>query len=167
MKRTLLIVLIFFFSLHSSFAQDCSGVKRKTDAFTREQISTASLKCGNLSMTLERSGDKYYIGFFFMMGSYSDAVFAKGEKVMLRLDNDEIVEVENDHDFKPTSTPGNVIWTRWTTKSQVDEQLFEKLGKHSITGIRFMLAGNEQTQGVKDRQADKIREAAACITTGG
>lgn len=54
---------------------------------------------------------------------------------MLRLENDEIVAIENDKDVVPTSTPGSVIWTRRATKSKVDEKTFSKLGKHLITGM--------------------------------
>ena len=126
----------------------------------------ASLKCGNVSINLERSGTKYYVGFFFMMGSYSDAPILKGDKVMLRLDNDEILAIENEKEVAPSSTAGGVIWTRWTTKSEVDEQTFSKLGKHPIAGMRFTIAGREQTDAVKEKQANRIMEAAACITAG-
>ncbi len=148
------------------FGQDCSAVKQKTDAFTKEVVSTASLKCGNVLINLEHSGPKYFVGFSFMMGSYSDAAIPKGDKVMLRLDNDEIVAIENDNNVQPSSTAGGVIWTRWTTRSEVDKETFAKLGKHAIAGMRFTIAGREQTDAVKEKQANKILDAAACMAGG-
>jgi hypothetical protein len=85
---------------------------------------------------------------------------------MLRLANDEIIEIENQQDVIPTSTPGTVIWTRWTTKSEVDKTVFTKLSASPISGTKFSVGGREQTNAIKEKQSKRIMEAAACIVAG-
>jgi hypothetical protein len=80
LRKALLIAAVTLLYLRTASAQDCSGVTKKKDPFTQETVASASLKCGDISISLEKSADKYLVGFHFMMGSYSDAVIKKGKK---------------------------------------------------------------------------------------
>lgn len=51
---TLVFALIVCFS-NQSLEQDCLSAKQETDAFTKEKVSTTSLKWSNITINLEQN----------------------------------------------------------------------------------------------------------------
>lgn len=170
MKRILPILLaVAFVAVVSPEANaQCKYVKESKDAFSGESIKKATnLALGPWywTMTLEQKGDKYFIGMKIVQSGDIRYTIGAGEKIMIKLENEKIVELEMSQDYPPVAqVMGTTIVTLWVTNTEVDRKMMKRLSRSPITDVKVVIQGIDVVlPKVKDRQANAIMNSATCI----
>ena len=151
-----------------SFAQNCNGVEKSKDAFSGEVVKKAEIIIGTLQsrwqINLLQKGAKYYIGVNVVSGGDVRSKIMKGEKLMIKLENEKIIELEMDRDYPPGVTvSGTSIYTIWTTNTEVEEKVMRRLGRSPMTDIKATINGADFVlPKIKKGQANSVMDAAAC-----
>lgn len=146
----------------------CRSVKESKDAFTNEVTKTANLYInggdGNWNFVLEKVGEKYFIGVNIHIYSLNQAPISAGEKIIIKLQNEKLIELELDKDCMPTFTLGPS--TTWSTKTEVDIKMIKRLSRSLISAAKVNIQGKDVkllTNPDKPRAMEAIMDAAACI----
>ena len=169
MKSILMILLSLI--LTNSYAQKCKYDVETVDAFTGKKTlgTTAKLPQGAL-IGFNLSSDKYWVGIFIeFFGEKNDRI-AKGDSLMLKLGNGEILTLFANEDFGPTSyvygqgTAAANVKSYYKPNYTADAATISKIAQSSITDIKFFMGANNLSFAVDEKFREKIMKAAGCIS---
>ena len=146
----------------------CKYVKESKDAFSGEAVKKATdLALGPWMWTvsLEQKGDKYFIGMKVVTNGDVRYVIPKGDKIMIKLENEKFVELEMQQDYPPVAQVyGTSILTLWVTKTEVEAKMMKRLARSPITDVKVVVQGVDLVlPKVKEKQVNAIMNSAACI----
>lgn len=169
-KQMLLAVFVLTAPLLSK-AQKCKFDVEKKDPFGNGSIRSVAHKIGppswNWNFSLEQNNDKYYIGMRIVQSGKVNDVIAKGEKIMVKLADGNIIELVMQEDVIPAYAVNSVdasIWTNHLPKVEVEREVIEKLSKSPITDIKVTIAKRDNLlPKISSKQTDRIVESAACL----
>jgi hypothetical protein len=164
--RLLFLTLILFF-LQSTFSySQCKYFRNETDEFTKKVIlETAKVVINPRDITgqsLNFQGYKQDNSRFFKINwSTLDIIsVGKGEKLMLKLQNNEVVEVFADN-YK-VSTPIGNYWTI-TIYYDIFDSVFQKLKQSEVIKLRFYTADGYVDKEVPKGASKKLLQLLNCI----
>ena len=164
--KTLALAFLMLSMSFNSVADSCHYVKEQKDPFTNETSWIAKeMACGiKTYMNLERIGDKFFLGFKILTAAVVDEAFTTDKKVLLKLENGDVIEVSTDTDVKPEAhAASGAAWTTWVTRMSVSRDVYQKLSKSPVVMIKYPVAAKEELEEVRDRQGRKIMETAQCL----
>lgn len=151
-------------------AQPCKYVKPQKDQFTNETYNMAKMAIGApmamRELIIYETNGKFNVGLRMTFNTdFPEVAFKKGDKVSIKLANGEVIEITSEKDLPPTTIRVlDVPLRQWYINQQVSRALFEKLSASTITAVRVRLNdADHDLQGVKEKQAEKIKETVKCL----
>lgn len=169
-------LLAFGLLSFASQAQKCKYDFDKTDPFTKESVKSSTFKLGpkvidgrknyevGWTMTLEKNGKDDYISFKIILFGKFDEGMAKGQKIYLRLENDQMIELVSENDVLPSYMTGVAVYTHYDLRFKVEAATMHKLSEANITNIKMeRIMDKSLTADIDDGKAKKIMNAAACF----
>lgn len=157
-----------------AMAQQCKYDVNKTDAFTKEQVLSTTLKIGpqtidsrknrevGWTMTFEKKGKEHFITFKVIMFGKFDDVVQSGQKVYLRLANDNVIEFTAATQVLPAYMTGLAVYTHYDLKFRTDAANIEALSAAPVTDFKLE-AGAKEIVAELGKKGEKIMETAACF----
>ena len=171
-----LMVLAMALTVASSavMAQKCKFDKEEKDKFTNQKVRSSKFKVGGAFYSwwilLEEKGDKYFMTYQIAVNGKVDETIKKGSKILMKLEDGNIVELEIDQDYNPTQNvegagTGNAfISSMWLPKGELTKEQMQKLSASPIVAIRINIAGKDlDSPDISKKQGNKLRETAACM----
>ncbi len=154
-----------------SFAQNCKFDEDKKDPFTGGRLRTIAHKIGppswNWNFSLEQNGGKYFISMRMLRAGKMEDMYPQGRKIMIKLENNKILELTADKDFPPAYAVNSVdgtIWTNYIPKFEVDKAFITDLSSSPITDVKVTLGSQDiMVPKINGKQTDRIKESAACL----
>ena len=97
----------------------------------------------------------------------------KGEKVLLKLENEKIIELVLEKDVAPVAdvlkygpSGGPEVIAAWVFDTEVDEKIMKRLSHSIITDVKATIHGKDfvlDQSLLKKKQVTRIMNAAQCI----
>jgi len=155
-------------------AQKCKFDKDEKDKFTNVHIRSSKFQVGGMFyrwfILLEQKGDKYYMTYQIAVNGKVDDPIKKGNKIMMKLEDNSIVELEVDQDYNPqqnvenTGTANPFISSMWLPKGELSKEQMTKLSNSPISAIRINIAGKDlDSPEIAAKQSKKLKETSACM----
>ncbi len=172
MKSLIIALSIAALPLVSS-AQKCKYDVDKADPFTKEMIQSTTLKIGpkvingrknyevGWTMTFEKNGKDKFIAFKVIMFGKFDEIVEPGQKVLLRLEDDTIIELVADKQVLPVYMTAMAVYTHYDLKFKTDDATLQKLASAGVTNFKMQL--NEREIVAEITKGDKIMKTAECF----
>src|SRR5476649_2525648 len=114
MKTIRVVVMMMAISLipASMVAQKCKFDIEAKDKFTGELVRSSKFKAGGAFyswwLQLQEKGGKYYMTYQIAVNGKVDEPIRKGSKILMKLEDNTIVELEIDQDYNPQQNVENV-----------------------------------------------------------
>jgi hypothetical protein len=171
---TMLPALMLGTATLPAMAQRCKYDVNKTDAFTKEQVLSTTLKIGpqtidtrknreaGWTMTFEKKGKDHFITFKVIMFGKFDDVVQSGQKVYLRLANDSIIEFTAITQVLPAYRTGLAVYTHYDLKFRTSAADIEALSAAPVTDFKLE-TGVKEIVAELGKKGEKIMETAACF----
>lgn len=170
MKKTFLLLLTIIITL-SANAQKCDYIKNEVDAFTGEKIVITNFVNINKKFTSRHffahsfgfSGGFYFISLKLTGGGQS-LFISKGNKLLLKLNNDSILEFEASEAQKTEFNSINGASYSYIVPSYNLSK--EQLALIANTGIKLMrmeTSENQYDSEVTEKDNKKIKQSINCI----
>lgn len=172
--QTILPVIMLGTVSLTATAQHCKYDVDKTDAFTKEQIRSTTLKIGpqtidtrknrevGWTMTFEKKSKDHFIAFKVIMFGKFDDVVQSGQKVYLRLANDKIITFTAATEVLPAYMTGLAVYTHYDLKFRTDAANIEALSTAPVTDFKLE-TGAKEIVAELGKKGEKIMETAACF----
>lgn len=170
MKKTFLLLLTIIITL-SANAQKCDYIKNEVDAFTGEKIVITNFVNINKKFTSRHffahsfgfSGGFYFISLKLTGGGQS-LFISKGNKLLLKLNDDSILEFEASEAQKTEFNSINGASYSYIVPSYNLSK--EQLALIANTGIKLMrmeTSENQYDSEVTEKDNKKIKQSINCI----
>ncbi len=170
MKKTFLLLLTIIITL-SANAQKCDYIKNEVDAFTGEKIVITNFVNINKKFTSRHffahsfgfSGGFYFINLKLTGGGQS-LFISKGNKLLLKLNDDSILEFEASEAQKTEFNSINGASYSYIVPSYNLSK--EQLALIANTGIKLMrmeTSENQYDSEVTEKDNKKIKQSINCI----
>lgn len=170
MKKTFLLLLTIIITL-SANAQKCDYIKNEVDAFTGEKIVITNFVNINKKFTSRHffahsfgfSGGFYFISLKLTGGGQS-LFISKGNKLLLKLNDDSILEFEASEAQKTEFNSINGASYSYIVPSYNLSK--EQLALIATTGIKLMrmeTSENQYDSEVTEKDNKKIKQSINCI----
>ena len=171
MKKIFLFAILFAVSASGNhiYAQKCKFDSDKEDEFTKEHVRSVKHPIGSILfrwwMLMEQKGPKFELTLQVSTTGKMDDVFAKGSKMLFKLENGKVVEIVADADYMPAfHVESNTIITNWLPKGVVSEENMKALSESPITAVRVNVANKDvNAPNITGKEADKIQQSATCF----
>lgn len=165
--KTISLLAIIFFS-YNSFTQDCKYDKDEIDSFTGKKIKITS-KATVFADVIDPQNKSLFFRFNLVDAStslsvscwsYSIVSISKMDKLLIKLSNNEIIELEC---LQP------VVASSYSGKWHLDIDYFlstenlKKIQTLSIVSVRLSTTSNNIDYDVKPKNAIKLMASANCI----
>ncbi|MBK9400429.1 MAG: hypothetical protein IPN36_06055 [Bacteroidetes bacterium] len=165
-----ILSLLLCMTLTSSFAQKCKYDVETTDAFTGTKTigTTAKLPQGAL-IGFNLSNNKYWVGIFIEFFGEKNDKIAKGDSLLLKLGNGEIITLYTNDNYAPTSyvygqgTSAANVKSYYKPNYTADAATMGKIAANPVTDLKFFMGVNNLPIAVDEKFREKIMNAAACI----
>jgi hypothetical protein len=164
--RTMLMTSMMLFLLTDFMYSQCKYIRNETDEFTKKVILETSkvvIKARDVTgQALSFHGYKQNTYRFLKVNWNTLQIVSVGtsEKLMLKLINNEIVEVYTNK-YQVSSPIGN-YWTI-TIFYSIDENAFQKLKQHEVVKLRFYTTDGYIDKEVPKGASNKILQMFKCI----
>lgn len=157
-----------------AMAQKCRYDVDKTDAFSKEQVRSTTLKIGpqtidtrknrevGWTMTFEKKGKDNFIAFKVIMFGKFDEVVQSGQKVYLRLADDKIIELIAETPVLPAYMTGIAVYTHYNLKFKTDAGAIAALSAAPVTDFKLE-TGTKEIVAELGKKGEKIMETVACF----
>jgi hypothetical protein len=154
-----------------SFAQKCNFDKDEKDEFTNEKVRAVKHKitCNraelNWSVLMEQKGANYFMTVENNVYTKIDDVLPKGSKILLKLENGNILSVTTDDDCIPShKTVQWYIITSWFPKGKLTKEDVTQLSQSKVTSIRMNIGGKDyNSPSVSGKEGGRIMTSAGCL----
>ena len=168
MKKLIIVFALFSFPLLSN-AQKCKFDEDKNDPFTGTHYRMVSQNIGPASwgwaISLEENNQNFFMGVRMIRLGKMDDLFLKGEKILLKLSNDKILELIASEDIVPVyGAGGGIIFTTYNAKIPITKDFLSELSTAPITDLKVTLCKEEVIlPKIVERQTNRIKQAATCL----
>jgi hypothetical protein len=163
------ILFLFVFSLQLS-AQKCRYDYDKKDPISGEETKGSSfavssfMGMANWKMGVNKIGNTYYIGNLLNVSGNVREMIKKGETVVFKLSNGEIVTLYAQDDFLPVQqATQNGVYTQFTSKYNIDAETLQKMAENMPTFIRLNAESKVYEKEIPAKLGKQISQAAKCI----
>ncbi len=174
--KTMMIMMVLFTIPNVLLAQKCKFDKETTDKFTNEHIRASKFQVGGAFyrwfILMEQKGDKCFMTYQISVHGKVDDPITKDSKILMKLEDNSIVELVVDQDYNPqqnvenTGTANPFISSMWLPKGELSKDQMKSLSSSTITAIRVKIAGKDlDSPEISAKQAKKLKETAACMLT--
>ncbi|PSK90099.1 hypothetical protein [Taibaiella chishuiensis] len=172
--QALLPLLILTAATTATMAQKCRYDVDKTDAFSKEQLRSTTLKIGpqtidtrknrevGWTMTFEQKGGNRFIAFKVIMLGKRDDVVQQGQQAYLRLANDKIIILTAETDVLPSYMTGLAVYTHYDLRFKTDAAAITALSESPATDFKLE-TGSREIAAELGKKGEKIMETAACF----
>ncbi len=167
MKYISLIFLFAALSVNSIYAQGC---QINEDPFTNEKVITYNWKQG--IVFYEQTPDHTKFGIRIHYDGEQNVVFEKGNQLLFKLDNDEVLTLTTCADAVPeTKISANqysaAVYTAYTFVFYITPEQLKKLADHRLTAVRYPDANGEKLdiflKGKRNKYSKAVQEGGQCI----
>lgn len=171
-KIKLYFVGIFILFTSSLFANDCEVLKVTKDDFGK---TTRHLTVGGStgfsaqhvpsSMKIIDETESVEVVHMFCHKGVIDKVIGKGSKILIALDNGEILTFATSIDIEPVGVPyGQFTYTKWDVVTQINNSNLSKLATSPIKAIKVTFEGIEIINNrFSKRDKKKVLSAFSCL----
>lgn len=174
-KRVPLLLAIVLISCSNASAQKCKYISEEIDAFTGEIVKANAIMLnpifgskGMWNLFLKRKGEDFFIEIYLKINDDLNTNLNKGDSIMFKLSNDEIVTCYADEKFSPVnqvvnSSESSKIITKYKPTYKISYEnlkLFEKL---SVTAIRMNVSEIIYQKELKEKKSKILMHNAICI----
>jgi hypothetical protein len=164
MKKTIFLFIAAFFCEYG-FAQKCKFDFDKVDAFTGKR--TFSMKpdlARGWGMSISNTAGNYDIGISVIVGGITRNVINKGDTLMLALESGLPIVLRANAEYAPSSNAaGTTVYSAYSAMYAISREDLQRLGQKKITALRMYVGSTNYTLEVKEKNAEKICKAAACV----
>jgi len=168
MKKTTQILslgILFLFATLSLSAQKCKFDYNKKDPITGEASkgNTAAI-ARYWKLGFNRTGDNYHVGMYLAyIGNLRERI-QKGDPIMLKLSNGEIVTINAQDEFLPTQqATTTAIYSQYLGKYDIDTITLQKIAENPPTFIRMNIESKVYEKEINSKTGKQIAQAARCI----
>ena len=137
----------------SMLAQKCKFDKEEKDKFTGQKVRSSRFKVGGAMYSwwilMEQKGDKNYMTYQIAVNGKVDESIRKGSKILMKLEDNSIVELEIDNEYNPTqSVEGTAsgspfIVSMWLPRGELSKDQMKSLSASNIAAIRINIANKD------------------------
>lgn len=170
MKKTFLLLLTIIITLSAS-AQKCDYLKNEVDAFTGEKIVLTNFVNINKKFTSRHffaHSFGFSSGFYFinlkLTGGGQSLFISKGNKLLLKLNNDSILEFEASEAQKTEFNSINGASYSYIVPSyNLSKEQLTLIVNAGIKLIRMETSENQYDSEVTEKDNKKIKQSINCI----
>lgn len=163
-----LLLTAFFLVPVLAHGQKCKFDKDETDGFTNERVRTSNIRLGKIPLwwlIMEQTGNKYYFTYYLNVLKEVRDIMPKGTKILTKLENGTIIELETEQDIIPThNVEGTVIVTCWKPKIEVSAEKMKLFSSSPAELLRTTISEQPtEPRELKGKQGEKIKDIATCL----
>jgi hypothetical protein len=172
-KITTLGILFFFVCTLQLSAQKCKFAYSKTDPIsgemTKGNMLTISVMTYYWKIGFNRIGDSFDLGMFIRISTTAREILQKGDPLILRLANGEIITINSIDEFLPSAqvsgagTTSARILTEYRGKFYIDAASLQKIADSPPTFIRMNIESKVYEKEITAKDGKKVSQAARCI----
>lgn len=175
MKKTTKIlglgILFLFVTTMSLSAQKCKYDYNRTDPITGEATkgNTCTIQVYGMGFPiwqigLNKAGDSYYLGNLYRVVGNVREIVQKGDQIMIKLSNGEIVTLVAQDEFLPVAkTSGGGVYTEYLAKYSIDATTLQKIADNQPTYIRMTISSKVYEKEISTKDGKSFAKHAACI----
>ena len=157
---------LIFLSLNS-IAQ-CKFDKEEKDPFSGEMnrsFVTGIGKFGwNWKMEIGQKGKNKYFGLTIKWNGKFEDVMEKGRKIMLKLENNKILELALNNDYPGTYVTGEgYITSIYYPQCDLSEEQLSELSKSPIALLKASIGGKDQLPDISTKSGKQVMAIAKCL----
>ncbi|MBL7932111.1 MAG: hypothetical protein JNL60_09415 [Bacteroidia bacterium] len=164
MKKAVFLFLFVLFC-QTSFAQKCKFDYDKADPFTGKR--TFSIKpdlARGWGMAIISTAGNYDISISVIVGGLTKNVINKGDTLLMALEGDLPLILKANAEYLPVSNAaGSTVYTSYTASYSITKADLLRLSQKSMRALRMYVGVNAFNVEVKEKNAEKIAKAAACM----
>lgn len=168
-----MLVAALFLNFTTVNAQGkCKFRVDKTDPFTGKYVRMTSGFIENLSilsykweMLFQKNGEDYSVGSFFMKGGKLNDNIEKGDSLMIKFADGELLTLHANNQITPrfTEVSTGKFLTSYESYYSITIDELKMFTSSMITFVRINTGSKGYQQEVKEKNAVKIKQAASCI----
>ena len=168
---TLGILFFLAFSMQLS-AQKCKYDFDKKDPITGETTKkntvTISISPYYWKLGYSRTGDNFQVEMFIRCNGNLREIIQKGDPIILKLSNDEIITVYSKDEFLPfaqtsSSQTATRVLSTYNGKYDIDATSLQKIAENPPTFIRMNIESKVYEKEISAKDGKILAKAAACI----
>ena len=167
MKKILLLAVIVCISMTIK-AQKCKYDYEKKDVFTGKMTKgiTETIKSG-IKLEFKREDESYSIGLSFALRGVNHDIMAKGDTLMIALENSTPLIFVVQANALPTQTAisqgANGFLSYYNPNYTATVEQIRKLSLNKIIAVKFYVGSDKEEIEVSSRKADNIIQATTCM----
>jgi hypothetical protein len=161
------ISLLFLAGLlcHLSSAQKCKFDYDKVDAFTGKR--TFSMKpdlARGWGMAIGNTAGNNEISISVIVGGITKNVINKGDTLMMALEGGKPIILKANAEYLPASNvAGTTVYSSYLANYSISKDDLQRLSEKKMTALRMYVGASAFNLEVKEKNAEKISKAAACV----
>lgn len=179
MKKTiiyLIIMLLATISFSSFSGNKCKFKSDKKDAFTGKSVRYSNVAFSSshsmpttgeitgAGFQLGDEGGQFYITFEILFCGELDDVIKAGDTTVIKLENGDFIYLTSNKNATPNSfASGGVVYTKYTSRFNVENSVMKKISESPITAIRCSIQDRNFTIEPNSGNPQKIMNIASCL----